>query len=56
MIGTISVTLAVLFVLYCAQKLVKCGLKLGLYNFGEIGEAALGPRGKVAIDCILALC
>ena len=31
-------------------------MKLGLYNFGEIAEAALGKTGKIVVDIILATC
>ena len=56
LIGTIAISVAVIFVLYCALKLVKCGIKTGLYNYSQIAEAAMGSRGKVFVDVLLGLC
>lgn len=36
LIGIVAIFVAVVFVLNCALKLVKCGVKLGIYDYSLI--------------------
>ena len=55
LIGLVSIFVAVLFVLQCALKLVKCSNQLEVYNYSEVALHALGPRGKIVVDIVLSL-
>lgn len=56
LLSIISINVACCFVLHCALKLVKCGLKIDKYSYSEIALKAFGPWGKRFVDVALACC
>jgi len=55
-IGVLSINIGCCFVLYCAQKLVKCGIKINSYSFSAIARQALGSRAMAVVEITLSFC
>ena len=56
LVGTVSILMGGLLVLICAQKLVKCAIKLHNYSYSHLALKILGPRLKLVVDIFLSLC
>ena len=44
--GILAINFGCLFVGYCALKLVECGIKVDIFNYGEIVKKAMGNKGQ----------
>ena len=51
---TILMTVSGFSYMYCSHLLIDARVKLNLATYSELGEAVLGPFGKVLIDICLA--
>ena len=55
LVGVLSLNLGCILVGYHALKLVKCAIKLEIYDFREVALRALGPRISDVISIIIAV-
>ena len=55
LVGVLAINVSVAFVMFCALKLVQCGIKVDHYNYGEIVKKALGSKGQQIVNIVLML-